>query len=156
MERIVPTLPGRQSVTGGFESLDFALDWHPDARRYESGGPNWIGAAAVGTSLGIVEEIGIDAASAQAVRVASRVLDGLADLPVEVVTDLDPTHRSQILAFTTGSADRDKALVQELRRRKVYVGKRNLGVRVACHFWNTLEDADRLVDALGELLETGT
>ena len=34
MERIAPTMPGRQSVTGGFESLDFALDWHPDARRY--------------------------------------------------------------------------------------------------------------------------
>ena len=152
MERIAPTMPGRQSVSGGFESLDFALDWHPDARRYESGGPNWIGAAAVGTSLGIVEEIGIDFASAQAVGVASRVLEGLAGLPVDVVTDLDPAHRSQILAFTTGFAERDKGLVQELRARKVYVGKRNLGVRVACHFWNTAEDADRLIDGMRALL----
>jgi selenocysteine lyase/cysteine desulfurase len=152
MDRIVPTMPGRQSVTGGFESLDFALDWHPDARRYESGGPNWIGAAAVGTSLGIVEEMGIDVASTQAIGVASRVLEGLAELPVKIVTDLESAHRSQILAFTTGSAERDKELVQELRTRKVYVGKRNFGVRVACHFWNTAEDADRLIDGLRELL----
>ena len=70
---------------------------------------------------------------------------------MDVVTDLDPAHRSQILAFTTGSVERDKELVQELRVRKVYVGKRNLGVRVACHFWNTAEDADRLIDGLREL-----
>lgn len=152
MEWISPTMPGRQSVTGGFESLDFALDWHPDARRYESGGPSWIGAASVATSLGIVEEIGIELASIQATRVASRVLDGLAGLPVMVVTDLDPAHRSQILAFTTGLVERDQDLVKELRARKVYVGKRNLGVRVACHFWNTTDDVDRLLDGLRELL----
>lgn len=152
LERIAPTMPGRQSVTGGFESLDFALDWHPDARRYESGGPNWVGAAAVATSLAIVEEIGLEMASQQAIGVATRVLEGLASLPVEIVTDLNTDHRSQILAFTTGSDERDRQLVQELRTRKVYVGKRNLGVRVACHFWNTNSDADRLLDELRDLL----
>lgn len=152
MERIAPTMPGRQSVIGGFESLDFALDWHPDARRYESGGPNWIGAAAVGTSLGIVEEIGIEAAARQATAVASHVLDGLTRLPVEIVSDLDSNHRSQILAFTTGSLDEDAALVQELRGHGVYVGKRNLGVRVACHYWNTIADADRLLSGLRAVL----
>ncbi len=153
MERIAPTMPGRQSVTGGFESLDFALDWHPDARRYESGGPNWTGAAAVATSLGIVEEIGIDAASRQATSVATHVLDGLSSLPVEIMSDLDAAHRSQILAFTTGSAERDQRIVHELRSRKVYVGRRNLGVRVACHFWNTDGDAERLLAELRDVLK---
>ncbi len=152
MDQIAPTMPGRQSVTGGFESLDFALDWHPDARRYESGGPNWIGAAAVGSSLGIVEEIGIETAAAQAVSVASRVLDGLAELRVDVRSDLDSAHRSQIVTFTTGSPERDKAIVHELRERNVYVGKRNLGVRVACHFWNTTADANHLLAELRALL----
>ena len=154
MERIAPTMPGRQSVIGGFESLDFALDWHPDARRYESGGPNWIGAAAVATSLGIVEEIGIGPASRQAMAVATRVLDGLAQLPVEVRTDLDPTHRSQILAFTTGSPERDQTLVTSCRQAGVFIGKRNLGVRVACHFWNSAADADRLLQEVEGLLRT--
>jgi selenocysteine lyase/cysteine desulfurase len=139
-------------VAGGFESLDFALDWHPDARRYESGGPSWIGAAAIATSLGIVEEIGIDIASEQAFSVASYVLEGLAGLPVRIETDLDPGHRSQIVAFTIGSDERDKAVVQALRERQVYIGKRNLGVRVACHFWNTAADADRLIEGLREVL----
>jgi cysteine desulfurase/selenocysteine lyase len=152
MDRIAPTLPGRQSVSGGFESLDFALDWHPDARRYESGGPSWIGAAAIATSLGIVEDIGIEAASRQAMGVASRVLDGLAGLPLKIMSDLDPAHRSQIVAFTSGSEERDAELVRELRARHVYVGKRNMGIRVACHFWNTEDDADRLIDGLRELL----
>ena len=51
-----------------FEALEFALDWHPDARRSESGGPNWIGVVAVGTSLGIVEGIEIETMAAQGCR----------------------------------------------------------------------------------------
>lgn len=152
MDWIVPTMPGRQSVTGGFESLDFALDWHPDARRYESGGSNWIGTAAIATSLGIVEEIGSGPASRQALAVATHIIEGLSELPVQLRTDLEPAHRSQILAFTAGSVDRDAELVRELRSRKVYVGKRNMGIRVACHFWNTTADGDRLLGELSELM----
>jgi cysteine desulfurase/selenocysteine lyase len=152
MELVAPTTPGRQAVTGGFESPDFALDWYPDARRYESGGPSWIGAAAIGTSLGIVEEIGIEVASRHAINVATRVIEGLADLPVTVVSDLDLAHRSQIVAFTTGSDERDAEIVQGLRARKVFVGRRNLGIRVACHFWNTHAEADRLVAGVREIL----
>ena len=113
MERIEPTVPGRSSVTGGFESLDYALDWHPDARRYQSGGPNWLGAAAVAASLSLTEEVGIERASAQALAVADRVVDGLRSLPVDITSDLRPEHRSSIVSFTLGSAEQDR----RLRRR---------------------------------------
>jgi selenocysteine lyase/cysteine desulfurase len=148
MDRIVPTAPGRSSVTGGFESLDFSLDWHPDARRYQSGGPNWIGAAAVATSLEIVESIGIVPASEQATGVASRILEDLCGMPVTVTTDLDAYHRSQILSFTVGSADGDSAIVAACKENGVYIGKRGMGIRVAAHFWNNNADADRLLEAV--------
>jgi cysteine desulfurase / selenocysteine lyase len=151
-DRIQPTAPGRSSVRGGFEALDFALDWHPDARRFQSGGPNWIGMAAMGTSLGIVEEIGIEAASEQAVSVATRVLEGVERSGLQPTSDLNSQHRSQIVAFTTGSREGDQQLVDHLKSRKVAVGLRAKGIRVAVHFWNTNEDADRLLQAV----ETGT
>jgi selenocysteine lyase/cysteine desulfurase len=146
MERIHPTVPGRSSVTGGFESLDFALDWHTDARRYQSGGPNWLGAAAVATSLGLTEEIGIDKAFAQAVAVADAVLTGLQEAPVTITSDLRTQHRSQIVSFTTGSAESDQALVAAGKPMGVYLGRRGMGVRVAAHYWNSLEDAQRLLE----------
>jgi selenocysteine lyase/cysteine desulfurase len=147
-EIIQPTAPGRSSVRGGFESLDYALDWHPDARRFQSGGPNWIGMAAVGTSLGIVEAIGIKAASEQAVSVATTVLDGVRQFGLESTSELNPEHRSQIVSFTTGSRDTDQHLVNHLKARKIAVGLRGKGIRVAAHFWNSREDADRLLDVV--------
>lgn len=151
-DRIRPTVPGRSSVRGGFESLDYALDWHPDARRYQSGGPNWTGIAALATSLGIVEEIGIEAAADQASGAASRVLERIQGTMLEITSDVRPDHRSQIVSFTTGDREEDQALVTHLKSKKIVVGLRGKGVRVACHFWNTVGDADCLMDETGASL----
>jgi selenocysteine lyase/cysteine desulfurase len=145
MARVQPTVPGRSSVTGGFESLDFALDWHPDARRYQSGGPNWIGAAAVATSLSLTEEIGINRASAQALSVAQVVQKGLHDLPVTITSDPRQEHRSQIVSFTTGNIDDDKAIVTAGKAAGAYLGRRGMGIRAAAHYWNSIEDAEKLL-----------
>jgi len=150
MEQIQPTVPGRSSVLGGFASLDFALDWHPDARRYQSGGPNWTGAAAVAGSLSLTEEIGIEIASKQAMSVSERVLEGLGQLPVTVVTDRRPEHRSSILAFTFGNPEHDAEFARYAKERDVWVGLRHMGIRVAAHYWNSAADADRLIEAIEE------
>jgi cysteine desulfurase/selenocysteine lyase len=148
MARIRPTAPGRSSVKGGFELLDYALDWHSDARRYMGGGPNWLGAAAVAASLSLVEEIGVASVAKRAKAVSDRILKGLADLPVEIMTDVRPDHRSSILTFTTGSVDADKALVAAAKEHGVYVGRRGMGVRTAASFWNNGVDADRLLEVV--------
>jgi cysteine desulfurase/selenocysteine lyase len=148
MARIHPTVPGRSSVTGGFESLDFALDWHPDARRYQSGGPNWLGAAAVATSLSLTEAIGIDQAAAHAISVAGTVLEGLHELPVTITSDDRTKHQSQIVSFTTGTVEEDKAIVTAGKDAGVYLGRRGMGVRVAAHYWNSIDDAERLLDVV--------
>ena len=148
MEQIVPTVPGRSSVAGGFASLEFALDWHPDARRYQSGGPNWTGAAAVARSLSLTEEIGIERAGGQARSVIDRVFAGLAGLPVTITSDPRPVYRSSIMAFTFGSRDRDAAFQQRAKDQGVYIGLRNLGIRVAAHYWNSAADAGRLLSVI--------
>ena len=146
MERIQPTAPGRSSVTGGFEPLDYALDWHPDARRYQGGGPNWLGAAAVATSLSLVEEIGIERVAKQARAVSDHLLAGLEELPVTIASDVQPEHRSSILTFTTGSEERDKSLVAAARAENIIIGRRGMGIRTAASFWNNAADADRLLE----------
>jgi selenocysteine lyase/cysteine desulfurase len=106
--------------------------------------------AAVGSSLGIVEEIGIEAAARQAVSVASRVLEGVRQLGLQTTTDIRPEHRSHIVSFTAGSRDKDEQLVNYLKSRKIAVGLRGKGIRIAAHFWNTNEDADRLLGEVGK------
>jgi selenocysteine lyase/cysteine desulfurase len=148
MEAIQPTVPGRSSVTGGFAALEFALDWHPDARRYQSGGPNWTGAAAVARSLSLTEEIGIARSGAQTSALVDRLLNGLRELPVQIMSDERPEHRSSIAAFTLGNPEQDAAFVRYAKSVDVMPGLRAMGVRVAVHYWNDGEDIDRLLTAL--------
>lgn len=145
MERIHPTAPGRSSVLGGFESLDYALDWHTDARRYMGGGPNWLGAAAVAASLSLIEEIGIAGVAEQANAVADRILAGIETLPVTLTTDPRPEHRSSIVSFTAGSEASDRVLQAASKEAGIFVGRRGMGIRTASSFWNNAEDADRLL-----------
>jgi selenocysteine lyase/cysteine desulfurase len=76
------------------------------------------------------------------------VLDGLRSLPVEITSDLRPEHRSSIVSFTLGSAERDRNFVAAAKVAGVVVGKRGMGVRVAAHYWNSAEDAERLLEAV--------
>lgn len=148
MESIQPTVPGRSSVTGGFASLDFELDWHPDARRYQSGGPNWTGAAAVARSLSLTEELGIERAAAQARFVSQCVADGIAAQPsIQMFGSPHGEHGSTIFSFSFGSKEQDAAFVRTSKAEGIQVGLRNFGVRVASHYWNDTEDADRLIRA---------
>lgn len=156
MALIHPTAPGRSSVTGGFASLDFALDWHPDARRYQSGGPNWTGAAAVAGSLSLTEEIGIEQAAAQAQYVSRRIADGLARR-AEIALFGSPhgERGSTIFSFTFGSPERDAAFQRRAKGHDVWVGLRNFGVRIAAHYWNSAGDADRLLMEVDEFVREG-
>jgi len=148
MEQIRPTAPGRYSVRGGWETSDYALAWHPDARRYQSGALNWIGIAALAESLRLLEEVGAAAVPRAALAVADHLVAGLQTRPVTITSDLRPAHRSPIVAFTLGSPEADEVLVARARDAGVVVGQRGMGVRFGAHFWNTTAEVDRLLAVL--------
>jgi selenocysteine lyase/cysteine desulfurase len=66
----------------------------------------------------------------------------------DVVSDLRPEHRSQIMTFSSGDMQRDGEIVQELERANVSVTLRGRGVRVSPYFYNDASDIDRLLEAL--------
>lgn len=148
MERIRPTVPGRYSVAAGWETADYRLEWHPDARRYQGGALNWIGVCALATSLGIFTESGLPTIASAVAETADDLVRRLAALPVEITSDLRPAHRSQIVAFTFGSAAADDAFVSRAADANVILGRRGCGVRVGTHFWTNGADLDRLCDVI--------
>jgi selenocysteine lyase/cysteine desulfurase len=150
MERIRPTVPGRYSVEAGWQTLDYALDWRPDAWRYQGGALNWIGVCALAESLGLLEEVGPAAIEAATLSTMNRIIERLDELPVAIRSDLQPGHRSAILAFTLGSTDADNACVASARAKGILFGCRGYGIRVGAHFWNNVQDAEVLLDHIRE------
>jgi cysteine desulfurase/selenocysteine lyase len=124
-----------------------------EARRYEVGGTtNFGGAAALGASLSVICDLGKDVVAEQVYTVTDHLVAELARIGVQIVTEVDRSHRAGIVAFDLGSADRNQKLAKVLEAKKIVVSVRYSagvgGVRVCCHFYNSVEDVDRLIEAI--------
>lgn len=148
VERTRVTYAGRLSVNSGFEETTYALNWRDGAARFQTGGLNAIGITGLRASLSLVTEAGPDRTAEHCSSLIDRLVEGVQGMGYDVVSDLDPRHRSQIVAFTSGDHTRDGELVAELERRNVSTTLRGKGVRVSPYFYNTNDDIDRLLEAL--------
>jgi selenocysteine lyase/cysteine desulfurase len=81
-----------------------------------------------------------------------QILDQLQGLPVSISSDLDPGHRSTILAFTLGTREADEACVASARARGILFGCRGYGIRTGAHFWNHTGDVETLIAHIRECL----
>jgi selenocysteine lyase/cysteine desulfurase len=135
-------------VQAGWQSADYALDWFPDARRYQGGALNWIGVCALAESTGLLDEIGLEAVTSASMSTMDLLIERLTDLPVRITSDLRASHRSSILTFSFGLSEVDDAFVDHAQAQGVILGRRAFGVRVGAHFWNDARDVERLVGAV--------
>ncbi len=123
------------------------------ARRYELGGTaNYPGAVGLAASLRLINGLGTAAIAARIYKLTDHLIAGLRALGLAVVTPLAREHRSGIVTFSVGSAKENVALMERLLDRRVLVSVRYTsrigGVRVSCHFYNSVEDLDRLLNAV--------
>lgn len=129
-----------------------------EARRYEIGGTaNYPGALGLAASIGLILELGQERIAGHIAYLTDLLLGGLSALGVEVVTPVEPQHRSGIIAFSAGSAQENAALMEHLLERKILVSVRYTsgvgGLRVSCHFFNTKGDLGRLLGAVETWLQ---
>jgi selenocysteine lyase/cysteine desulfurase len=151
VDRINPTFIGEQAVTGDSDAAEGRLTWKSGPARYVAGGLNRIGLTAYASSLGLLEEVGIDAIEERNRGLAEQLYAALRQRPgLRVVSSADPARRSQVIVFTVGDRDRDAALVEQLEAQGIIVALRPMGIRVSPHFYNTEAEIARLLDALPE------
>ncbi|RIK34905.1 MAG: hypothetical protein DCC58_21065 [Chloroflexi bacterium] len=148
LERIRPTYAGRLSVDVGYEDLNYRMQWKPGAERFHTGGLNTLGLTAMAASLSLVTEAGPAWTAQHTAHLTDRLIEGLDALGYTVASSRAPEHRSQIVAFTAGSREQDAQLVDDLERANVSVTLRGRGVRVSPYFYNTVDDIEKLLEAL--------
>lgn len=129
-----------------------------EARRYEtSGTANYPGAIGLAASLRLINGIDGSARAERLFQLTSHLIAGLDQAGLEVVTPREPQHRSGIVTFTLGAAEKNVALMEYLLDHKVLVSVRYTsgvgGVRVSCHFFNSADDLDRLLERIRDYLK---
>lgn len=116
-----------------------------DAKRFECGSPNMLGACALSASLSLLEEVGMD-------NVARHLLERIAQLQellmahpkLELITRTDRALRSGILTFRHREIA-SPALFQHLKDNGVICAPRGGGIRFSPHFYTPADVLKRAV-----------
>ncbi|HEX6071088.1 MAG TPA: hypothetical protein VFZ18_14730, partial [Longimicrobiaceae bacterium] len=91
-------------------------------------------------------EIGIERIEGYTAALLEPVIDWLHRRDdVEIVSSLEPEHRSAIFSFRTPAVDR---VFERLGRAGVTCGRREGAIRLAPHLYNQPDDLGRVLDVL--------
>jgi cysteine desulfurase/selenocysteine lyase len=132
------------------------------AKSFEIGGTaNYPGAVALGASLALVNELGIDRVESHVLALAGRLREELDGLGVRVVSPPGPETRSGITTFlVSGDPAENERMLGRLLDERILVSIRYAsgigGIRVSTHYFNDESDVDTLLDALRRLLRRTT
>lgn len=148
-KELYPNLIGWKSVVHEAEFERIELTLKEDALRFEEGSYNVMGIIALGASLDLLFEAGIE-------HVNSRIL-GLGDLTIseadkrgfEMKTPREREKRGGIVSFA-GPFD-PKKMKESLMGRRIVVNERGGALRLAPHFYNTEEEVLRLFEEIDDL-----
>ena len=146
IERVGVTIPGWLAVNEPFAFRN-ALDYLPDARRFEPGTENAGGICGLVERLREIDEYGIAAIEARVLGLVETTAEAAFRIGADV--DLHPTigERSGILTFRLRGAD-NGAAVRHLLERRVRVSLRNGAIRVSPHYYNDGSDIAALFEGL--------
>ena len=141
------------SVTGWFGRANpFAfdaksLDWSPNASRFDSGTPPVINAYISRAGMQIVSEVGPAGIRAWHEVLGRRLIEGGRSRGLTLHGTDDMRRKTATTAFVV----RDSHAVESaMRARGVLPSARGDVIRLAPHFYSTLDDVDRALDLLAE------
>jgi selenocysteine lyase/cysteine desulfurase len=143
-------------VTGWFgRENPFSFDprdrsWAQGARRFDTGTPPIFEAYVARAGMDLLQEVGLEKIG-QWTRVLSRALtDGGRARGLKLLGTDDPARKAPTTAFLVPG---DSHEVEEaMRERGIIVSARGPAVRLAPHFYSTLDDVNAALDALTDIV----
>ncbi|NJD18074.1 MAG: aminotransferase class V-fold PLP-dependent enzyme [Gemmatimonadetes bacterium] len=155
-----PGLAGKlqPALTGWFGrkhpfAFDTRLDWAEGARRLDTGTPPVLEAYVARAGMAWLRELGLEQVAAWTRALGTRRAEGARSRGLAILGPADPAARAPTTAF---ACEDSHAVEVSLRARSVLASARGPAVRLAPHFYNTLEDVDTALDALADVLARGT
>lgn len=127
------------------------------ARKFEIGGTsNYTGAIALGESLALVNEIGIENIEKRVREIAVYCMDRIEEIGGTLITHRDPGHFGGIvIARLYDDLDVDRMILKKLHARRIFIAQRFTdfigGFRISCQYFNNEKDIDTMIDAMKEL-----
>ena len=148
-DRLQPALTGWFGRADPFAFDAERLDWADGARRLDMGTPPVMEAYVARAGMAWIRELGLDAIGSWTRMLAERAIDRGRARGLRLLGPADAEARSPSTAFACRHSHEVEAA---LRRRGIIASARGPALRLAPHFYNTLDDVDQAVDALAEVV----
>lgn len=147
-ELVTPRIIGWRSVQNNRDFDSYHMDLQLGAGRFEEGTPNTPGIFALGAAIDLLLELDVAAIGERVLALTDRLVDGLRNRGAELRSPREPGEASGIVSFAIpGQPLADT--VRKLRAERIFVIERRGGVRASPHFYNSEDEIDRLLAALG-------
>lgn len=127
-------------------------DWNPaaDARRFECGSPNLLGAHALDASLSLLEEVGMSAVGERLEAITAHLVDRILGHPdLTLLSPEAPARRAGIVTFSDRRRE-PGALHRFLMENQILCAQRGGGIRFSPHFYTAPERIDRALQLVDQ------
>ena len=141
-KQIRPVLPGMYAA----EHDTRRLNYHPDARRFETGTLAYSLFHSWTAGLEILEEVGIPSIYARVLELTDGIVEGLHARGITVVSPVQNVgDRSAIVSFSVGSGEENERLYKKLMLNGIITALRDGRIRVSPNFFNNQDDIGRFL-----------
>ncbi|MEJ5345125.1 MAG: aminotransferase class V-fold PLP-dependent enzyme [Chloroflexus sp.] len=136
---------GAASSVSGMNYLDYNLTLPETAERFTLGTPNVANNLALLAAVTLLQEVGIERITHQIATLVNALINDLQERGYQLAASTKPEHRSGIVVALV---ENPAVVAQRLYEAGIVVTPRGAGVRIAPHFYNTLDEVLRVGEAL--------
>lgn len=149
-ERLEPTVTGWFGRVDPFAFRTRTLDWAEGARRLDLGTPPILEAYVARAGMVWLREVGLQAVGAWTAELGRRCVEGATERGLTV---LGPTAPDRKAPTTAIACDDSHAVEAALRAERIIASARGPAIRLAPHFYNTVDEVERALDVLADELD---
>jgi len=149
-KKLTPVKTGWLSVEEPWSFSDHNQPWLPVSPHLETGTPNFIGIAGLGSSLQLFNAVGLDRIESHISHLTDYILDRLnqQEANLTCITQKSQKYRLGIVSFSTvRNVDTDEA-IKKLKVKNYTISAREGYFRLSPHFYNAEQEIDDILDHL--------
>lgn len=143
--RLHPTVTGWFGRREPFAFQTKTLDWSPTASRFDAGTPPLANVYVARAGMQIINQVGPTAIRSWLEVLASRLIEGGRERGLTIDGTTDIARRTSTTAFRVADSH---GVEVAMRARGVLPSARGPVIRLAPHFYSTVDDVDCALDAL--------
>ena len=151
-ERLEPAFTGWQAHETPF-AFEEEMRYAAGAARFLTGTPNVPGLYAATAGYDLIEEIGVERIRANSLRQTDLLIRLAERAGFEIASPRDHARRG---GTVTVHVDEFPAVHKELSERQILCDFRpGAGIRIGPHYFTSDEELERVIEQIGEIVETG-